>query len=228
MKIRAVVFDLDGLMFDTEALFFRVASEALADRGKVFTPEIMTQFIGRRADEVAQSWKTLAGVEEPAEEFLADVRGRFYARDRHSRPSHAGALCLAGSSARACTASRGRDLVAPLLRESPAAPARASRPIRVRACLGGRDPRQARPRDLSACSPAIRRAGGLDARARGQPGRPRRRQRSGRLRRWNPPRAQPRGSTRRRRLVVARLDDPSLFRLIESPDEKPAPDEPLH
>ena len=26
--IRAVVFDLDGLMFDTEALFFRVASEA--------------------------------------------------------------------------------------------------------------------------------------------------------------------------------------------------------
>ncbi len=51
--IRAVVFDLDGLMFDTEALFFRVASEALADRGKVFTPEIMKQFIGRRAAEVA-------------------------------------------------------------------------------------------------------------------------------------------------------------------------------
>ena len=46
--IRAVVFDLDGLMFDTEALFFRVASEALADRGKAFTPEIMKQFIGRR------------------------------------------------------------------------------------------------------------------------------------------------------------------------------------
>ena len=29
-------------------------------------------------------------------------------------------------------------------------------------------------------------------------------------------------------LVVARLDDPSLLRLIESRDEKPAPDEPLH
>lgn len=43
------MFDLDGLMFDTEALFFRVASEALADRGKAFTPEIMKQFIGRRA-----------------------------------------------------------------------------------------------------------------------------------------------------------------------------------
>ena len=77
--IRAVVFDLDGLMFDTEDLFFRVASEALADRGKAFTPEIMKQFIGRCAAEVAQLWQTLAGVEEPVEDFLADVRDRFYA-----------------------------------------------------------------------------------------------------------------------------------------------------
>ena len=77
--IRAVVFDLDGLMFDTEALFFRVASEALADRGKVFTPEIMKQFIGRRAREVAPLWKSLAGVEGPVEDFLADVRSRFFA-----------------------------------------------------------------------------------------------------------------------------------------------------
>jgi HAD superfamily hydrolase (TIGR01509 family) len=76
--IRAVVFDLDGLMFDTEALFFRVASEALADRGKAFTPEIMKQFIGRRAAEVAPLWKTLAGVEGPVEDFLVDVRKRFY------------------------------------------------------------------------------------------------------------------------------------------------------
>ena len=77
--IRAVVFDLDGLMFDTEALFFRVASEALADRGKAFTPEIMKQFIGRRAARLLQLWKTLAGVEGPVEDFLADVRKRFYA-----------------------------------------------------------------------------------------------------------------------------------------------------
>jgi HAD superfamily hydrolase (TIGR01509 family) len=76
--IRAVVFDLDGLMFDTEKLFFRVTSQALTDRGKAFNPDIMKQFLGRRADEVVQLWKTLAGVEEPAEDFLADVRRRFY------------------------------------------------------------------------------------------------------------------------------------------------------
>jgi beta-phosphoglucomutase-like phosphatase (HAD superfamily) len=77
--IRAVVFDLDGLMFDTEDLFFRVASEALAARGKAFTPEIMKQFIGRRASEVVQLWKTAAGVDDPVEDFLADVKTRFFA-----------------------------------------------------------------------------------------------------------------------------------------------------
>jgi HAD superfamily hydrolase (TIGR01509 family) len=76
--IRAVVFDLDGLMFDTEDLFFRVASEALAARGKAFTPDIMKQFIGRRANEVVHLWTTLVGVEGPIEEFLEDVRQRFY------------------------------------------------------------------------------------------------------------------------------------------------------
>jgi HAD superfamily hydrolase (TIGR01509 family) len=79
MKIRAVVFDLDGLMFDTEALFFRVSSDALAARSKSFTPEIMQAMIGRRSIEGAQALKTLAGLEEPVEVLLAEVRERFYA-----------------------------------------------------------------------------------------------------------------------------------------------------
>ena len=78
--IRAVVFDLDGLMFDTEALFFRVSSEMLAARGKAFTPEIMRAMIGRRAVDAGHVLKTLAGLDEPVEVLLADVRQRFYAR----------------------------------------------------------------------------------------------------------------------------------------------------
>ena len=77
--IRAVVFDLDGLMFDTEALFFRVAAEMLTARGKRFTPEIMRTMIGRRAVEAGQSFKTLAGLEEPVEDLMAEARPRFFA-----------------------------------------------------------------------------------------------------------------------------------------------------
>jgi HAD superfamily hydrolase (TIGR01509 family) len=79
MMIRAVVFDLDGLMFDTEALFYRVSSDALAQRGKAFTQEMMQAMIGRRAVDAAESWKALAGLDEPAEVLLAEVRQRFYA-----------------------------------------------------------------------------------------------------------------------------------------------------
>ncbi len=80
MAIRAVVFDLDGLMFDTEALFFRVAAEVLESRGKRFTPEIMRALIGRRAVNVAGWLKTMAGLEEAPDVILAEVRERFRAQ----------------------------------------------------------------------------------------------------------------------------------------------------
>jgi beta-phosphoglucomutase-like phosphatase (HAD superfamily) len=79
MTIRAVVFDLDGLMFDTEALFFRAASEVLESRGKRFTPEIMRAMIGRRSAEVAGALKTMAGLDEPVEKIQAEIRERFNA-----------------------------------------------------------------------------------------------------------------------------------------------------
>ena len=77
--IRAVVFDLDGLMFDTEALFFRVASDMLTARGKVFTAEIMRAMIGRRSVEAGEAFRTMAGLEEPLEVLTTEVRARFFA-----------------------------------------------------------------------------------------------------------------------------------------------------
>jgi HAD superfamily hydrolase (TIGR01509 family) len=44
---RAVVFDLDGLMFNTEELYFEVGSEILRRRGYEFTPELLDQMMGR-------------------------------------------------------------------------------------------------------------------------------------------------------------------------------------
>lgn len=78
-KVRAVVFDLDGLMFDTEALFARVAGELLAARGKAFTPEIMRAMIGRRAAEAYPALRAMAGLEESADDLLAETRARFAA-----------------------------------------------------------------------------------------------------------------------------------------------------
>ena len=75
--IRAVVFDLDGLMFDTEALFFRVASDMLRDRGKVFTIEIMQAMIGRQPGESGRVFREMAGLDDAPEALMAEAKKRF-------------------------------------------------------------------------------------------------------------------------------------------------------
>ncbi len=77
--IRAVAFDLDGLMFDTEALSCRVLGEMLATRGKVFTPEIMGSMLGRQANVAYPALKALAQLDESIEELQAETRERFAA-----------------------------------------------------------------------------------------------------------------------------------------------------
>src|SRR6516165_5497388 len=49
--IRAVVFDLDGLMFNTEDIFNEVGRVVLKRRGKEMTRELLQQMMGRRAPE---------------------------------------------------------------------------------------------------------------------------------------------------------------------------------
>src|SRR3954462_10557427 len=78
-RIRAVAFDLDGLMFDTEALFFRVASEMLRDRGKVFTIDIMRAMIGRQPGESARAFQTMGGLADEPEALMAEAKERFLA-----------------------------------------------------------------------------------------------------------------------------------------------------
>ncbi len=75
----AVAFDLDGLMFDTEALFFRVAGAMLAARGKALTQAIMNAMIGRGAADAGESFKRMAGLDEPVEDLMSEARSRFMA-----------------------------------------------------------------------------------------------------------------------------------------------------
>ncbi len=77
--IRAVAFDLDGLMFDTEALFARVVRGFLEERNLTMTPEIMAAMIGRRAAEAYPVFKRLTGFEESPEDLLVEIRRRFTA-----------------------------------------------------------------------------------------------------------------------------------------------------
>ncbi len=77
--IRAVALDLDGVMFDTETLYYRVAGEMLTARGKVLTREMVAALIGRPWPAAAQTFKLMAGLTESLDELVIEAGSRFAA-----------------------------------------------------------------------------------------------------------------------------------------------------
>ena len=71
-RVRAVVFDLDGLMFNTEELYQEVGGELLRRRDCVFTGELLDQMMGRPSRVALQimiDWHQLSDtVEQLADE----------------------------------------------------------------------------------------------------------------------------------------------------------------
>lgn len=80
-RFDAVIFDMDGLMFDTEDLFFRVADDFMIDHGSRFTETMMANMIGRRAEEAGKVFHTHGGLtHRPIDEIMTDVKKRFFRR----------------------------------------------------------------------------------------------------------------------------------------------------
>lgn len=80
-RFHAVIFDMDGLMFDTEDLFFKVADQFMIDHGGRFTEAMMANMIGRRAEDAGKVFHSLGGLtHRSVEEIMSDVKTRFYQR----------------------------------------------------------------------------------------------------------------------------------------------------
>jgi HAD superfamily hydrolase (TIGR01509 family) len=75
--IKAVVFDFDGLMFNTEEIFNRSGRELLRRRGLEMTPELLTLMMGRRADEAFPLMIAELGLTESAADLRAEERTIF-------------------------------------------------------------------------------------------------------------------------------------------------------
>ena len=75
--IKAVVFDFDGLMFNTEEIFNRSGRELLRRRGLEMTPELLTLMMGRRADEAFPLMIAALGLAESAADLRAEERAIF-------------------------------------------------------------------------------------------------------------------------------------------------------
>ena len=67
--INAVVFDLDGLMFNTEEIFNETGNELLRRRGITDTQPVIARMMGLRAEEAFREMITMCGFSETIEEM---------------------------------------------------------------------------------------------------------------------------------------------------------------
>lgn len=77
--LKAVVFDLDGLMLNTEDVFAMSGEQLLERRGLKMTSEFHHAMLGRRPDEAFQNLKDLTGITDTIEQLKAETRELFQA-----------------------------------------------------------------------------------------------------------------------------------------------------
>ena len=71
-NIEAVIFDMDGLIIDSEPLWRKAEIQAFKDIGFHFTEEMCIQTMGMRIDEVVHYWWKKLKWEKPSEKDVID------------------------------------------------------------------------------------------------------------------------------------------------------------
>ncbi len=107
-RLRAVVFDMDGLMFNTEDIYWEVGTELLRRRGHKFTRELNDAVMGRspqacfeemiRWHSLDDPWEQLASESEEiflslADDYLAPMPGLVELLDRLEAAAIPKAIC---------------------------------------------------------------------------------------------------------------------------------------
>ncbi|GAA2539468.1 HAD family phosphatase [Winogradskya consettensis] len=112
MSIEAVVFDLDGVIIDTEEVWEEVRRGYVAEHGREFLPDTQTRMMGMSTGEWSTHLSAEVGVPRAPEQVAADVLARMAERYRADLPLIPGSvdavrrlaadfpIALASSSAR--------------------------------------------------------------------------------------------------------------------------------
>ncbi|HEY0001101.1 MAG TPA: HAD family phosphatase [Actinoplanes sp.] len=84
--IEAVIFDLDGVIIDTEEVWEEVRRGYVAEHGREFLPDTQDRMMGMSTGEWSRHLAEEVGVPHPAERVAADVLGRMAERYRTALP----------------------------------------------------------------------------------------------------------------------------------------------
>ncbi len=72
ISVKAVVFDMDGLMLNTEDLYDVVGSRLLARRGLLFSHDIKRSMMGRKATEAFEVLRTNCGLADSVDSLITE------------------------------------------------------------------------------------------------------------------------------------------------------------
>lgn len=92
MSVRAVVFDLDGVIIDSEEVWEEVRRGYVAEQGREFLPDTQQRLMGMSTPEWARYLAEDVGVGVPPERVAADVLDRMAERYRARVPLIPGAV----------------------------------------------------------------------------------------------------------------------------------------
>ncbi|MEQ8672070.1 MAG: HAD family phosphatase [Aggregatilineales bacterium] len=73
---QAIIFDMDGLLVDSEKVWQIAEEQLIAVRGRVYTDDVREQIIGLRLDEFMQKIKDIYQFEESLEALVEDLNTR--------------------------------------------------------------------------------------------------------------------------------------------------------
>ena len=90
--IEAVVFDLDGVLIQTEEVWDEVREELVRERGGRYGPEAQRAMMGMSSPEWSGYMHSVLGIPDPPEEINAEVVRRMEARYRERLPLIPGAV----------------------------------------------------------------------------------------------------------------------------------------
>lgn len=120
--IEAVVFDLDGVLLDSEHLWDEVREELARERGGRWHQRAHADMMGMSSTEWSRYLQEVIGLPEPPEEISAEVVRRMLARYEAGLPLVEGAVeavrRLAGSFRLALASSSNREIIDAVLERS--------------------------------------------------------------------------------------------------------------
>lgn len=76
MTFEAIIFDMDGLLVDSEVVWYQAEDEMITDRGFVYSEEVREAIVGMRVDQFLAKLKAIYGLPETLEQLIAELEGR--------------------------------------------------------------------------------------------------------------------------------------------------------